>query len=76
MLRYRLATLDELEAVEEQEKKEAEEKAGAVQGALSKDPFATTTLDLASVDDLFKAVSPSFQAELGGSSGTPIESRG
>ena len=60
MLRRGLATLDELEAVEEQERREAEEKAGAEQGAPSEDPFATTALDLASADDLFRAVSPSF----------------
>ena len=60
MLYRGLATLDELKAVEEQEKKEVEEKAGAEQDAPPKDPFTTTTLDLASTDDLFKAVSPSF----------------
>ena len=60
MLRRGLATLDELKAIEEQEKKEAEEKAGAEQDAPSKDPFTTNALNLAFIGDLFKAVSPSF----------------
>ena len=76
MLYYSLAILNELKAIKEQEKKEAEEKAGAEQDAPPKDPFTTTTLNLALADDLFKAVSPSFQAELGGSSSTLIKSRG
>lgn len=76
MLRRGLATLDELEAVEEQEKREAEEASVREQNAQPPDDlFTTTGLDLGA-DDLFGNVSPSFWAELGGSGGTPAESRG
>ena len=74
MLRRGLATLDELKAIEEQEKKEVEEKAGVEQDAPFKDPFITNALNLAFISDLFKAVSPFFQAKLGDSSKTLIRS--
>lgn len=66
MTKRGLKFLDELDAAEENEKKNAEEKAVAAQIVQSEgDLLATDNRGLAIADDLFTAVSPSFWMELG-----------
>lgn len=77
MTKRGLKFLDELDAAEENEKKNAEEKAVAAQIVQSEgDLLATDNRGLAIADDLFTAVSPSFWMELGVPDGNRSASQG
>jgi len=75
MTKRGLKFLDELDAVEEKERREAEEKAAAEQRAQSENNLLAN-VDLSNSDDLFAAVPASFWEGLDVSGGNPSTSQG